>query len=119
MTAAAGIILVESIHISTSLVRFKSIESSVRFDHGSATIQSGAETVERYRAWSGRTDRVLATTDLDAPPRWWPPADLFPFPPFGTARQGVFRLLVETATHAGHLDIVRELIDGHQHLVVE
>jgi hypothetical protein len=30
----------------------------------------------------------------------------------------VFRVLVETATHAGHLDMARERIDGHQHLVV-
>lgn len=87
-------------------------------DGWAVPVTSGAETVERYRAWSGRTDRVLATTDLDAPPRWWPPADLFPFPPFGTARQCVFRLLVETATHAGHLDMAREGIDGRQHLVV-
>jgi len=30
----------------------------------------------------------------------------------------VFRLLIETATHAGHLDLAREGIDGRQHLVV-
>jgi hypothetical protein len=30
----------------------------------------------------------------------------------------VLRLLMETATHAGHLDIARERIDGRQHLVV-
>lgn len=33
-------------------------------------------------------------------------------------RQCILRLLVETATHAGHLDMAREAIDGHQHLVV-
>jgi hypothetical protein len=27
-------------------------------------------------------------------------------------------VITETATHAGHLDAVRELIDGRQHLVV-
>jgi hypothetical protein len=27
-------------------------------------------------------------------------------------------VLVETATHAGHLDAVRELLDGHQYVVL-
>jgi uncharacterized damage-inducible protein DinB len=27
-------------------------------------------------------------------------------------------VLKETATHAGHLDVARELLDGHQHLVM-
>jgi hypothetical protein len=27
-------------------------------------------------------------------------------------------VLVETATHAGHLDAVRELLDGRQYLVL-
>ena len=34
-------------------------------------------------------------------------------------REVLFRVLTETSVHAGHLDIVRELIDGHQNLVVE
>ncbi|MDI3194436.1 DUF664 domain-containing protein [Pseudarthrobacter sp. AL07] len=34
-------------------------------------------------------------------------------------REILFRVLAETSVHAGHLDIVRELIDGHQNLVVE
>lgn len=79
---------------------------------------SGADAVAQYRRWVLRSDAVLAEVDLDAPPRWWPPAGVFPFPPFAEARDCVFRLLMETATHAGQLDIVRERIDGHQHLVV-
>lgn len=82
-------------------------------------VTSGAEAVERYRYWSGRTSTALAEADLDAPPRWWPPTTIFPFPPFQDARHCVLRLLVETATHAGHLDLARETIDGHQHLVVD
>ncbi|WP_114907580.1 DUF664 domain-containing protein [Ornithinimicrobium murale] len=82
-------------------------------------VTSGLETVELYRHWSHRSDAVLAGVDLDAPPCWWPPEDVFPFPPFADARQCLLRLLVETATHAGHLDMVREGIDGHQHLVVD
>ncbi|QFG69662.1 DUF664 domain-containing protein [Ornithinimicrobium pratense] len=82
-------------------------------------VTSGAQAVERYQYWSSRVDVVLAEADLDAPPRWWPPESIFPFPPFAQARHCVFRLLLETATHAGHLDMAREAIDGHQHLVVD
>lgn len=81
-------------------------------------VTSGAGAVASYRRWTARTDALLAEVDLDAAPRWWPPAEVFPFPPFADARRCVLRLLVETATHAGHLDIVREQIDGRQHLVV-
>ncbi|MCY1675646.1 DUF664 domain-containing protein [Pseudarthrobacter sp. SL88] len=34
-----------------------------------------------------------------------------------TGREVLVRVLAETSVHAGHLDIVRELIDGHQHIV--
>lgn len=81
-------------------------------------VTSGADALEQYRRWGRRSDAVLTEVNLDASPRWWPSEEVFPFPPFADARQCVFRLLVETATHAGHLDIARERIDGHQHLVV-
>lgn len=81
-------------------------------------VTSGADAVAQYERWRGRSDAVLAEVDLDQPPRWWPPREVFPFPPFADSRSCVLRLLVETATHAGHLDIVREHIDGRQHLVV-
>lgn len=87
-------------------------------DGWKVAVTSGAEAVAQYRRWRGRSDALLAEVDLDAAPRWWPPEDVFPFPPFADARACVFRLLVETATHAGHLDIVREAIDGRQHMVV-
>lgn len=81
-------------------------------------VTTGADAIALYSRWRRRSDAVLAEADLDAPPRWWPPDDVFPFPPFATGRACVLRLLVETATHAGHLDIAREQIDGRQHLVV-
>ena len=87
-------------------------------DGWKAPVTSGAQTVERYRHWSRRTGAVLAEADLDGPPRWWPSEEVFPFPPFADVRQCVFRLLLETAAHAGHLDMAREGIDGHQHMVV-
>jgi hypothetical protein len=87
-------------------------------DGWKAPVTSGAEAVARYRHWSSRADSVLAEADLDGPPRWWPSDDVFPFPPFADIRQCLLRLLLETSTHAGHLDMAREGIDGHQHLVV-
>lgn len=87
-------------------------------DGWTVPVTTGAAAVEGYRHWSGRSDDILRAVDLDAPPRWWPPRDVFPFPAFPDARSCVLRLLVETTTHAGHLDIIREGIDGHRHLVV-
>lgn len=87
-------------------------------DGWSVPIESGAAALQRYAAWAARTNAHLAKVDLDAPPRWWPGPDVFPFPAFDQAGHAAWRLVMETATHAGHLDIARELIDGHQHLVV-
>lgn len=82
---------------------------------------SGTEAVSIYKREITRSDAVLAEfdLDLDAPPRWWPPASVFDAPPMSTGREVVFRVLAETSVHAGHLDIVRELLDGRQNLVVE
>jgi hypothetical protein len=87
-------------------------------DGWAVPVTTGADAVAAYRRWTRHVDALLADVDLDAPPRWWPPQEVFPFPPFADARACVLRLLVETATHAGHLDLVRERIDGRQHLVV-
>lgn len=60
------------------------------------------------RAWA-HSDQSLATVPLDAPARvaWWP--DDRAETTFGAL---VVRVVAETARHAGHCDIVRELIDG-------
>lgn len=83
-----------------------------------ASVIDPQEAILGYRLATQASTRVLADADLDSPPAWWPPTEVFPFPAFGTGRECVFRVLAETQTHAGHLDIVRELIDGHQHLVL-
>ena len=80
---------------------------------------TGAEATLIYKDEITRSNEVLAKVDLDSPPRWWPPASEFDAPPMSDGREVVFRVLAETSVHAGHLDIVRELIDGHQNLVVE
>lgn len=87
-------------------------------DGWQAPFESGAAAVARYREAVERSRTLLAETDLTQPPAWWPPEEVFPFGAFQDGQQCVFRVLVETATHAGHLDVVREQLDGRQHLVV-
>ncbi|MFJ1753325.1 DinB family protein [Kitasatospora sp. NPDC088134] len=77
---------------------------------------TAAQILDRYRRESALADAVLATADLDAAPAWWP--DFFGGWRYDTLREVVLHVITETATHAGHLDAVRELIDGRQHLVL-
>ncbi|WP_028280657.1 DUF664 domain-containing protein [Arthrobacter sp. H5] len=80
---------------------------------------TGIQAISIYKREIARSDEILTKIDLDVPPRWWPPASVFAAPPMSDGREVLFRVLVETSVHAGHLDIVRELIDGHQNLVVD
>jgi hypothetical protein len=66
-----------------------------------------AEIIAEYRDLCARSDAVLAVTPLSARPRgshgrYEPP----------TVRWVVLHMIEETARHAGHLDIARELLDG-------
>ena len=58
--------------------------------------------VRRRVAALGRTHSLLASNR-------WRYADL---------RTVIVHVLIETATHAGHLDAARELIDGRQYIVL-
>lgn len=81
-----------------------------------------AETVEdvvaAYRAAIVRSDEIIDARHFDDAPRrpepWWDQAGLS----FPDLRSIVVHVLVETSVHAGHLDAVRELLDGRQHLVI-
>jgi hypothetical protein len=73
--------------------------------------------LDRYRAEVAFSDALLASTSPDAAPKWWP-EDLFGDYHLHTMREVVLHVMTETATHAGHLDIVRELIDRKQWLVL-
>jgi hypothetical protein len=70
-----------------------------------------------YRDAIDASNGIVATLSLDDPPArpedWWPSAGLR----FPDLRSVILHMIVETATHAGHLDVVRELLDGKQHLV--
>ena len=70
-----------------------------------------------YREEGERTDAIVASTPLDAAPAWWP--DFFGEWRMDSLREVVLHVLTETATHAGHLDAVRELIDGRTWMVLD
>ena len=74
------------------------------------------EVLQRYRANAERADGIIATRSLHAAPAWWP--DFFGFWRLHSLREIVLHVVTETATHAGHLDAARELIDGKLHLVL-
>jgi len=75
-----------------------------------ATAQESPEDiVAAYREAADVTDAVVEELPLDAPANvpWWP-ADRRAT----TLRMLLITVLAETNRHAGHADIVRELIDG-------
>jgi uncharacterized damage-inducible protein DinB len=69
-----------------------------------------------YRQDIERADAIITATPLDAPPAWWP--DFFPNFRLQDLREVILHVITETACHAGHLDIVREIIDGRQWMVL-
>ncbi len=74
------------------------------------TDRRSSEVFEFYRAQCERSNAVLASTPLSAPPRGRHPGPLGE--EITDLRRIVLHMIEETARHAGHLDIVRELIDG-------
>ena len=72
-----------------------------------------AEIIAFYRDQCARSDAVLAVTPLSAPPRG-KHGDPDNEPP--DVRWIVLHMIEETARHAGHLDITRELLDGQTRL---
>ena len=74
--------------------------------------RSVAETLPYYRAQTVRSDEILAATPLDARPAARPVVDIGIADYEMTVRDVVLHLIEETARHAGHLDLARELIDG-------
>lgn len=77
---------------------------------------SSAAVLDLYRDEIAQANAIIAATSAEAMPKWWP--DFFSnFPP-RPLRRTVLHVITETAAHAGHLDVVRELIDGRQWLVL-
>jgi len=72
-----------------------------------ATDEPSTEVIAFYRDQCAQSEAVLATTPLSAVPmgkhgRYEPP----------NVRWIVLHMIEETARHAGHLDMARELLDG-------
>lgn len=70
-----------------------------------------------YRHQIRRANEIIAGVSPDAAPAWWP-SELWPDWRLSTVREVILHVITETAVHAGHLDAVRELIDGRQWLVL-
>lgn len=79
--------------------------------------RSDDELLEAYAEECRLATAAIGDLDLDAPPVWW--FEGVGDPPHETLRAVLLHVIVETATHAGHLDIARELADGGQRLVLD
>ena len=70
-----------------------------------------------YREECERADLIIAATSLDAAPAFWP-EETFGSWRLADLRAVLMHVITETARHTGQLDAVREVIDGHQWLVL-
>jgi uncharacterized damage-inducible protein DinB len=80
-------------------------------------LQSDEELLEQYADECRLATAAVEGLDLDARPAWWFEGE--GDPPHSSLRAVLLHVIVETATHAGHLDICRELVDGGQRLVLD
>jgi hypothetical protein len=64
-----------------------------------------------YRRETALADAIITATPLGTPPARWP-SELWPNWRLRDLREIILHVITETACHAGHLDAVRELIDG-------
>ncbi len=78
---------------------------------------SAEEIVDEYIRETTYNDAIVQKLKLDTAPAWWDD-DLFGHGPPQDMSEILLHVIVETATHAGHMDIVRELHDGQQHLIL-
>ncbi len=74
--------------------------------------QSRAELVALYRRAWAHSEASVAALPYDAPAHvsWWPAERQAT-----TLGHLLVRVVAETAQHAGHVDILRESVDGHDH----
>lgn len=80
--------------------------------------ESAESIISAYRDAVEQSDAIIAGLSLDDPPAtvepWWAESGQS----FPDLRTVLVHVLVETATHAGHLDAVRELLDGKLYLAI-
>ncbi|MFZ0667732.1 MAG: DinB family protein, partial [Acidimicrobiales bacterium] len=75
-----------------------------------------ADVFDLYRREIGFANDIIANTELDAEPRYWP--EFFGDWRLPDLRAILLHVIAETACHAGHLDAARELMDGHTWLIL-
>ena len=75
-----------------------------------------ADVLSLYRREAELADGIIAATPLDTAPVNWP--DFFGTWRLENLRAIILHVITETATHAGHLDAARELIDGRTWLIL-
>src|SRR4051794_14444425 len=80
-------------------------------------LQSDEDLLEQYAEECRRATAAITDLPLDSVPVWW--FEDSGEPPYSSLREILLHVIVETATHAGHLDICRELVDGGQRLVLD
>lgn len=83
--------------------------AEVNADMWATADESRAEIVELHHFSAAHSDATIETLELDSLGRvpWWPPERQSV-----TLHQILVHVTAETARHAGHADILRELIDG-------
>ena len=78
---------------------------------------SDEDLLEQYARECALATAAIEPLRLDAAPTWW--FEDGGDPPYRSLREVILHVIVETATHAGHLDVCRELVDGGQRLVLD
>ncbi|MFY9782199.1 MAG: DinB family protein [Acidimicrobiales bacterium] len=94
-------------------VDFSADENFVPYDPYAAfvSVLPSAEILRNYREECERSDAVLARTSMSARPKGRHRDNEVP-----SVRWVVLHMIEETATHSGHLEIARELLDGQTRL---
>jgi hypothetical protein len=84
-------------------------DAEMNADMWATADESREQIVELYRRVWAHSDNTIATLPLHAAGRvaWWPAERAE-----ATLHQILVHMIAETHRHAGHADIVRELIDG-------
>jgi hypothetical protein len=84
-------------------------DAEVNADMWATADESREQIIELFRAAAAHADATIEALDLDSPGYvpWWRPEDRDV-----TLHRILVHMCVEMARHAGHADIIRELIDG-------
>jgi hypothetical protein len=77
----------------------------------------GLAAVERYREECALANEVIAAHSANDEPIAWP--DRWGSWRLANLSEMTLHVIVETACHAGHMDLAREFLDGTQHRVID